>query len=81
MKCREVDDNGGRRHLKKKKKKKKNRVNREVRGSEERKIKICQIPPNIQMEPNHTCPPIISSKSSTLTIHPSPPTRRSLDLL
>jgi len=36
MKCREVDDNGGRRHLKKKKKKK-NRVNREVRGSEERK--------------------------------------------
>lgn len=36
-------------------------------------VKICQIPPSVQMEPNHTCPPIISSKSSTLTIQPSPP--------
>uniref|UniRef100_A0A453NPK0 Cytochrome b/b6 C-terminal region profile domain-containing protein n=2 Tax=Aegilops tauschii subsp. strangulata TaxID=200361 RepID=A0A453NPK0_AEGTS len=33
-------------------------------------VKICQIPPNTQIKPNHTCPPIISSKSSTLTIHP-----------
>jgi hypothetical protein len=48
MKCREVDDNGGRRHLKKKKKKKKNRVNREVRGSEERKRE----PPNTPATPN-----------------------------
>jgi hypothetical protein len=33
-------------------------------------VKICQIPLKIQMEANHTCPPITSSRLFMLTIHP-----------